>query len=161
MMTELPTDFDALQALARISETAISGIAGKGKILKPEHKRQVVQELGEILVRSTLPLAHIAEGVQNVSNRLYADALGETWSKMTPDRRADAVQWIEGLPKDDANVIRRFLIPIIAEQDPRSGRLILPAKPKVLDLAEERERFAKNWLGRDVGLLGSLLVGQL
>jgi hypothetical protein len=80
---------------------------------------------------------------------------------MDSERRGDAAQWLEGLPKDEGNIIRRFLVPLIADIDPRSARLILPAKPKALDSAEDRERFARNWLGRDIGPFGALLAGEL
>lgn len=163
-MIQPTTDFDAQQAIARVSETARSGesrAGGKGKHLKPEDQRKVVQGLVELLVRSTVPLADIAQGAQEVPARLYAPALGEAWTKMTSERSTDALQWIEGLPKADANSIRRSLLPIIAEHDPKSGRAMLPAKPKDLDSREERERFAKNWLGRDAGLLAHLLAGEL
>jgi hypothetical protein len=163
-MSEPTTEFDAKQALTRVSEvigSAAGKSGGKGKNLKPGDQRQVVQGLNELLVRTTLPLAEIANGVQGVPSRLYADALGEAWSTLTSERRNDAIQWIEGLPRDAANSIRRLLIPVIAEKDPRSARLILPAKPKVLDSAEERERFAKNWLGRGIGPFENLLAGEL
>jgi hypothetical protein len=163
-MNEPTTEFDAKQALTRVSEvigSAAGKSGGKGKNLKPGDQRQVVQGLNDLLGRTTLPLAEIAHGVQGVPSRLFADALGESWSTLTSDRRNDAIQWIEGLPREAANSIRRLLIPVIAEKDPRSARLILPAKPKVLDSAEERERFAKNWLGRDIGPFGNLLAGEL
>ena len=163
-MSEPTTNFDARQALARLSEAARSAAArsgGKGKRLKPEDQQQVVQALVDLLVRSTLPLADIAQGVQDVPARLYAAAFGETWGKMTSERIKDALQWIEGLPKEAANSVRRSLIPMIAEHDPKSGRTMLPAKPKDLDSGEERERLAKNWLGQDASLLANLLAGDL
>jgi len=149
-MSEPTIDFDTRQALARLSEVVRSAAArssGKGRKLKPEEERQIVQGLVELLVRSALPLADIAQGLQDVPARLYAAAFGETWNKMTSDRSKDALQWIEGIPKEAANSVRRVLIPVIAEYDPKSGRTMLPAKPKDLDSREERERFAKNWLG--------------
>jgi len=163
-MSEPTIDFDTRQALARLSEVVRSAAArssGKGKKLKPDDERQIVQGLVELLVRSALPLADIAQGLQGVPARLYAAAFGETWNKMTSDRSKDALQWIEGLPKEGANSVRRFLIPVIAEYDPKSGRTMLPAKPKDLDSREERERFAKNWLAQDASLLAHLLAGEL
>jgi hypothetical protein len=163
-MSEPAIDFDTKQALARLSEVVRSAAArssGKGRKLKPEEERQIVQGMVELLVRSALPLADIAQGLQDVPARLYAAAFGETWNKMTSDRSKDALQWIEGLPKEAANNVRRFLIPVIAEFDPKSGRTMLPAKPKELDSREERERFAKNWLAQDAHLLANLLAGEL
>ena len=163
-MSELTNDFDVKQELAKVSEVVTAGAArtgGKGRKLKPEDQRQIVRSLGEILIRSGLPLAEIDKELPKVSSRLYADALSETWGKLTSERREDAIHWVEGLPKSDANSIRRSLIPSIAAQDPRSGRLMLPTKPKVLDSAEERERFAKDWLDQDLGPFGSLLGGEL
>jgi uncharacterized protein YoxC len=163
-MSEITNDFDASQALARVSVLARSAAARagrKGKKFKPEDQRQVAESLGELLVRSTLPLAEITESVQNVSKPLYAETLGHFWTRLPPERRNDATQWIEGLPKEHGNIIRRFLVPIIAEQDPRTARLILPAKPNALDSAEDRERFAKDWLGRDIGPFGTLLASEL
>lgn len=163
-MIETRTDFDARQALVRISEMARSAAAragGKGKKFKPEDQRQVAESLAELLVHSALPLAEIAQSIQNVSRPFYAETLGEIWTRMPSERRNDATHWIEGLPKDEGNIIRRLLVPLIAEQDPKSARLILPGKPKALDSAEDRERFAKNWLGRDIGPFGPLLAGEL
>src|SRR6266705_722558 len=113
-MSELTIDFDARQALAKLSEVARSAAArssGKGRKLKPEEQRQLVQGLIELLVRSTLPLADIAQGLQDVPARLYAAAFGETWNKLPSERSKDALQWIEGLPKEAANSVRRLLIP--------------------------------------------------
>src|SRR5260370_19164049 len=41
---------------------------------------------------------------------IYAETLGTIWTRMDSERRGDAVQWIEGLPKDDGNIIRRLLV---------------------------------------------------
>jgi cell division protein FtsB len=163
-MSEPTIAFDAKQALARVSDLARSAAAragGKGKKFRPEDQREVIVALGELIACSALPLADIAQSVQNVSRPIYAETLGTIWTRMDSERRGDAVQWIEALPKDDGNIIRRLLVPLIAELDPRSARLILPAKPKALDSAEERERFARNWLGRDIGPFGALLTGEL
>ncbi len=163
-MNEQTTAFDAKQALVKVSELARSAAArsgGKGKKFRPDDQRDVIVALGELIACSRLPLAEIAQSVQNISRPLYAETLGTIWTRMDSDRRGDATQWIEGLPKEEGNIIRRVLVPLIANLDPRSARLILPAKPKALDSAEDRERFARNWLGRDIGPFEALLAGEL
>lgn len=117
--------------------------------------------LGELLLKADLPIGELAQAIQGVPARTFADALSASWSRMSAERRADAVQWIETLPLHDSYSIRCHLMPAISKEDPRSARMILPAKPKALDSGEARERFARTWLGNNADVLDNLLTGEL